>query len=43
MIKRIFGRTKACYLGLDKNANRLFVVCGLVDLFMSRRHLLCVT
>ena len=28
---------------LDKNANRLFVVCGLANLFMARRHLLRVT
>ena len=43
VIKRIFGFTKVCYRGLDKNANRLFVVCGLANLFMARRHLLRVT
>ena len=43
VIKRIFGFTKVCYRGLDKNAHRLFVVCGLANLFMARRHLLRVT
>ena len=43
VIKRIFGFTKVCYRGLDKNANRLFVVCGLANLFMARRHLLRAT
>jgi len=31
---------KARYRGLDKNANRLFVACGLVNLYMARRQLL---
>lgn len=43
VIKRIFGFTKMCNRGLDKNANRLFVVCGLANLFMARRHLLRTT
>jgi len=37
VLKQIFGFTKVCYRGLDKNANRLFVACGLVNLYMARR------
>ena len=40
LIKRIFGFNKVRYRGLDKNANRLFVACGLVNLYMARRQLL---
>ena len=40
IIKRIFGFSKVRYRGLDKNANRLFVACGLANLFMVRRRLL---
>jgi IS5 family transposase len=40
VLKRIFGFNKVCYRGLDKNANRLFVACGLVNLYMARRRLL---
>lgn len=40
ILKRIFGFNKVCYRGLDKNANRLFVACGLVNLYMARRQLL---
>ena len=29
ILKRIFGFNKVRYRGLDKNANRLFVACGL--------------
>lgn len=43
VIKRLFGFSKVRYRGLDKNANRLFVVCGLANLYMVRRHLLRVT
>ena len=43
IIKRIFGFNKVRYRGLDKNANRLFMACGLANLFMARRHLLRVT
>jgi len=43
IIKRIFGFRKVRYRGLDKNANRLFVACGLANLFMARRHLMRVT
>ena len=40
ILKRIFGFNKVRYRGLDKNANRLFVACGLVNLYMARRRLL---
>ena len=40
ILKRIFGFNKVRYRGLDKNANRLFVACGLVNLYMARRQLL---
>jgi len=40
VLKRIFGFNKVRYRGLDKNANRLFVACGLVNLYMARRQLL---
>jgi transposase, IS5 family len=43
VLKRIFGFTKVRYRGLHKNANRLFVACGLVNLFMVRRRLLLAT
>ena len=43
VIKCIFGFRKVCYRGLDNNAYRLFVACGLANLFMARRHLLRVT
>ena len=31
------------YRGLDKNANRLFVTCALVNLFLVRKRLLTAT
>jgi len=40
VFKRIFGFCKVLYRGLAKNANRLFVVCGLTNLYMARRRLL---
>lgn len=40
ILKRIFGFDKVRYRGIDKNANRLFVACGLVNIFMARRTLL---
>ena len=43
VLKRIFGFTKVRYRGLDKNATRLFVACGLVNLYMARRRLLRTT
>ncbi len=43
VVKCIFGFRKVCYRGLDKNANRLFMVCGLTNLYLARRQLLGVT
>jgi len=43
VIKRIFGFCKLRYRGLMKNANRLFVACGLTNLYMVRKRLLCGT
>lgn len=40
ILKRIFGFNKVRYRGLDKNANRLFTACALVNLYMARRQLL---
>jgi IS5 family transposase len=40
ILKQVFGFRKVRYRGLDKNANRLFVACGLVNLFMARKVLL---
>jgi len=40
VLKRIFGFSKVRYRGLHKNATRLFVACGLVNLFMVRKLLL---
>jgi IS5 family transposase len=40
VIKRIFGFSKVRYRGLDKNANRVFVACGLANMYMARRLLL---
>ena len=40
ILKRIFGFNKVRYRGLDKNANRLFVACGLANLYMACRQLL---
>lgn len=40
VIKRQFKFTKVRYRGLRKNAHRLFVLCGLTNLFLARRHLL---
>ncbi len=40
VLKRIFGFNKVRYRGLEKNANRLFVACGLVNLYLARRQLL---
>ena len=40
VLKQIFGLGKVRYRGLDKNANRLFVACGLVNLYMARRQIL---
>lgn len=40
VLKRIFGFTKVRYRGLQKNATRVFVAFGLVNLYMARRKLL---
>jgi transposase, IS5 family len=40
VMKLKFGFVKVRYRGLDKNANRLFVTCALVNLFMVRKQLL---
>ena len=39
IIKRVFGFCRVRYRGLDKNAHRLFVTCGLTNLFMLRHRL----
>jgi len=43
VLKRVFGFSKVRYRGLEKKATRLFVACGLVNLYMVRRRLLCAT
>jgi IS5 family transposase len=43
VLKRVFGFAKVRYRGLAKNANWLFVACGLVNLYMARRQLLRLT
>jgi len=43
IFKRIFGFRKVRYRGLMKNANYIFVTCGLTNLYMVRRRLLEVT
>jgi IS5 family transposase len=40
VLKRMFGYAKVRYRGLAKNAERLWVTCGLTNLFMVRRRLL---
>jgi len=40
IIKRQFGFTKVRYRGLEKNAQRLFVVCALSNLVMAKKQLL---
>jgi len=42
VIKRIFGFVKVRYRGLEKNANRLFATCALVNLYLVRGKLLRV-
>ena len=39
VIKRVFGCANARYRGLAKNTERLWVTCGLTNLFMVRRRL----
>jgi len=40
VIKLKFGFVKLRYRGLKKNAHQLFVICGLVNLFLSRKKLM---
>jgi IS5 family transposase len=39
-IKQLFKFTKVCYKGLQKNAHRFFVVCGLANLHRVRHFLM---
>jgi IS5 family transposase len=43
VMKVKFGFVKVRYRGLKKNAHQLFVICGLVNLFLSRNKLLLAT
>lgn len=43
ILKRIFGFAKVRYRGIEKNGTRLFVACGLVNLYLARRKLLRLT
>src|SRR5262249_25072477 len=38
-IKRVFGFTKVCYLGLAKNRHRLVIASALANLFKERKRL----
>ena len=40
VIKRVFGFAKVRYRGLKKNTDRLWVSCGLANLFMARHRLM---
>ena len=40
VIKRKFGYVKVRYRGIRKNANQVFTLCALSNLFVSRRRLL---
>ena len=40
VINRIFGFVKVRYRGLEKNANRLFAICALANLYMVRHYLI---
>lgn len=42
-MKCVFGFTKVCYRGIAKNANRLFITCGLINLYRVRSQLLALT
>jgi IS5 family transposase len=41
VIKLKFGYVKARYRGITKNANQVFTLCALSNLFLSRQRLLC--
>ena len=40
MIKLKFGYVKVRYRGIKKNANHVFALCALSNLFLSRQRLL---
>ena len=40
VMKLKFGFVKLRYRGLKKNANQMFAVCGLVNLYLQRKKLL---
>ncbi len=40
VLKRIFGFSKVRYRGLEKNTQRVYVNCALVNLFLARQHCL---
>jgi transposase, IS5 family len=42
-VKLKFGFVKVRYRGLKKYAHQLFVICGSVNLFLSRKKLLLAT
>ena len=39
VIKRVFGFARVRHRGLEKNAHRLSVTCGLANLFILRHRL----
>lgn len=39
VVKRLWGFSKVRYRGLAKNATRSFVVLGLANIYLARRHL----
>ncbi|ODJ87459.1 transposase DDE domain protein [Candidatus Thiodiazotropha endolucinida] len=41
-VERVFGFTKVRYRGLAKNANALFVLSALTNLYLARRKLKCL-
>src|ERR1035441_4545720 len=43
VMKLKFGFVKVRYRGLKKNTHQLFVICGLVNLFLDRKKLLLAT
>jgi len=40
VVKLKFGFVKLRYRGLKKNAQQLFVICALVNLFLTRKKVL---
>jgi transposase, IS5 family len=43
VMKLKFGFVKVGYRGLKKNAHHLFVICGQVNLFLSRKKQLAAS